>query len=134
MTNEKLITLAASVLHPVMVGDRLFGDVGCALVSESGKVYQGVCMDTAGTGICAEPAAISAMVTAQEYRINTIVAVWKDKEGRVHVIHPCGKCREFMRQIDIQNMETDVILGADRVVKLKELLPYTNDFSLVEGV
>ena len=44
---------------------RLFGDVGAMLVTEAGKTYSGVCIDTSsGTGFCAEHAAIAAMVTA----------------------------------------------------------------------
>ncbi|MBU1992206.1 MAG: hypothetical protein ABH856_01815 [Patescibacteria group bacterium] len=53
------------------------------------------------------------------------------EKGNVYVLHPCGRCREFMRQIDKHNMETEVILGKDRSVKLKELLPYDGDFSKV---
>ena len=50
-TDEELINNAASVINPKMVGDRLFGDVGCALLSRSGNLYLGVCIDTAsGTG------------------------------------------------------------------------------------
>src|SRR5215210_6592277 len=61
-TNEELPDHAASVLSPKLVGDRLFGDVGCALITTDGNRYLGVCIDTAsGTGFCAEH---SAMVTA----------------------------------------------------------------------
>lgn len=73
---------------------------------------------------CAEHSAIATMVTAQEYTIKTIVAVWKDATGTLDVLPPCGRCREFMRQIDEANLETDVGLGRDHVVTLRELLPY----------
>ncbi|MDD5464414.1 MAG: cytidine deaminase [Candidatus Moranbacteria bacterium] len=125
MTNEKLIKLAASVVHSKKMGDNTSGDVGCALLTDKGNVYLGVCIDTmSGMGFCAEHAAIAAMVTAREYRVKKIVAVWKDKKRKVFVLHPCGRCREFMRQVDKGNMETEVILDKDRVVKLKDLLPY----------
>ena len=124
ITNEELINDAIDVLNPKMVGDRLFGDVGCALVTEDGNLYRGVCIDTAsGTGFCAEHSAIAAMVTASEYRIRKIVAVWKDDNGTVYVLPPCGRCREFMRQIDEGNLDTAVILGKDEESKLKDLLP-----------
>ncbi|PIZ70953.1 cytidine deaminase [Candidatus Peregrinibacteria bacterium CG_4_10_14_0_2_um_filter_43_11] len=130
MTHEKLINLAASVVKSVKMGDNTSGDVGCALLSDKDNVYTGVCIDTmSGMGFCAEHAAIAAMVTAQEYKIKTIVAVWKNEKGEAHVLHPCGRCREFMRQVNKENMETDVILGKNRVVKLKTLLPYEDDFS-----
>ena len=38
-TNEALIDHAASVLNPKMVGNRLFGDVGCALITRDGNLY-----------------------------------------------------------------------------------------------
>ena len=123
-TNEELINNAASVINPRMVGDRLFGDVGCALITRSGNLYLGVCIDTAsGTGFCAEHSAIAAMVTAGEYRIEQIVAVWKDDNSAAYVLSPCGRCREFLRQVDEGNLDTDVILGRGKVSKLKELLP-----------
>ena len=127
MTNDDLIRRAASVLNPHTTADgRLFGDVGAALLSVGGSVYTGVCIDTgSGTGFCAEHSAVAAMVTAGEYVIARIVAVWRDeRDGRLAVLPPCGRCREFMRQIDAANLETDVILGNDKSAKLKELLPY----------
>jgi cytidine deaminase len=124
-TTEELIRRAALVVNPRRVGDRLFGDVGCALSTTAGNVYLGVCIDTgSGTGFCAEHSAIAAMVTAREYTIAQIVAVWKDEHGAVYVMPPCGRCREFIRQVSEENLEADVILGADNVVKLKALLPY----------
>lgn len=59
-----------AVLHPHHVGDRVFGDVASALITDTGSVYVGACIDTAcGTGFCAEHASIAAMVTAREYKI-----------------------------------------------------------------
>ena len=53
-----------------------------------------MCIDTgSGTGFCAEHAAVAAMVTAGEYLIDTIVAVWRDEEGRLFVLPPCGRYR-----------------------------------------
>lgn len=120
-----LIESARNVLHPHYSGDRLFGNVASTLVTVDGNTYSGVCIDLgSGIGFCAEHAAIGAMVTAQEYKIAAIVAVWKDEDGRLYVLPPCGRCREFIRQIDADNLETDVILGRTNVVKLRELLPY----------
>jgi cytidine deaminase len=128
--DEELISSAASVINPKMVGanmvgDRLFGDVGCALITRVGNLYLGVCIDTASsTGFCAEHSAIAARVTAGEYNVKKIVAVWKDDNGAAHVLSPCGRCREFLRQIDEDNLDTDVILGRGKVSKLKDLLPH----------
>ena len=64
-------------------------------------------------------------------RKKIVVAVWKDKKKNIYILHPCGRCREFMRQIDKSNMETEIIVSKDRVVKLKEILPYQEDFNKV---
>ena len=125
MTNEELIRRATSVLRRHTSGDRLFGDVAAAIISESGNVYVGVCVDTPSWGLCAERSAIAAMVTDGEYRVSKVVAVWRDdSDGKLYVLPPCGICRQFMRDVDEQNLEADVVLGNDKHVKLKELLPY----------
>ena len=122
--NDELIASAAAVLNPRQVGDRLFGDVGCTLVTVDGHRYSGVCIDTgSGTGFCAEHAAIAAMVTAGEYQIATIVAVWRDADGTLHVLPPCGRCREFIRQVHPANLGTEVVTGRDSSLSLRELLP-----------
>ena len=122
-TNEELIERARSVVNPRRIGDCLVGDVGSASVTDKGNVYVGVCIDTgSGMGFCAEHSAIAAMVTAGEYRIRKIVAVWIDGE-KTYVLSPCGRCREFIRQIDESNLETEVVLATDRAMKLAELLP-----------
>jgi cytidine deaminase len=125
ITNDRLIGQAASVLSPKKVGDYLIGDVGCALVTDTNHIYRGVCIDVgSGMGFCAEHSAIAAMITAGEYRIQKIVAVWKNEDGVLHILSPCGRCREFIRQIHPNNIETDVILDRDKMLKLAELLPY----------
>src|SRR5438128_11732468 len=114
---DTLIKRAAAVVNPRRIGDRLVGDVGCALVTDQGNIYVGVCLDTAsGTGFCAEASAIAAMVTAGEFRISQIVAVWQDEKGRIYVLSPCGRCREFIRQLHGKTMQTTVVLGRDYVV------------------
>lgn len=122
--NEKLIADAVSVLNPHPVGRRLIGHVGCAMVTAKGDHFSGVCIDTGpGTGFCAEAAAIAAMVTAGQYEIAKIVAVWRDEDGAVYVLPPCGRCREFIRQIDAANLKTEIVIGADATVALQDLLP-----------
>ena len=128
ITNEELIEKARSVINPQKVGDYLVGDVGCALITEKNNIYLGVCIDSgSGIGFCAEHSAIAAMVTAGEFRIKKIVAVWQDAND-IYVLSPCGRCREFIRQIHKDNLETQVILDNDKVLKLAELLPYHDWF------
>jgi len=123
-SNRDLVLAASETLNPHIVGDRLFGDVGSVLTTPSGSLYRGVCIDTgSGTGFCAEHSAVAAMVTAGEYRIERIVAVWRDDSARLYVLPPCGRCREFIRQVDPANLDTEVILDLDRSASLRELLP-----------
>ncbi|HET8680918.1 MAG TPA: cytidine deaminase [Micromonosporaceae bacterium] len=125
-SNDDLINSAQVVLNPRVVAGRLFGDVGSTLVTAGGNRYSGVCIDTGGgTGFCAEHSAIAAMVTAGEYRIAKIVAVWRSEDGVLYVIPPCGRCREFIRAVDPGNLDTEVVLGRDRSAPLRQLLPLT---------
>ena len=126
MDNEELIQQAGSVIRTRKNGDHTIGDVGAALVTDKGNVYLGVCIDTnSSMGFCAEHNAIGAMVTAGESRINKIVAIWKNEKDEAQVLSPCGRCREFIFQIDNNNRDTEVIL-ADKTIPLRELLPYRN--------
>ncbi len=126
LTNLEMIEKAKTVLHHrKLYNDNTAGGVACALLSSAGNLYLGVCIDIgSGIGFCAEHSAIAAMITAGESRIARIVAVWGDGV----VLPPCGRCREFMYQIDSKNLDyTDVILGENQTVKLKELLPHPYD-------
>lgn len=133
MTTADLIKRASSVVRPQWIGDRLLGDVGCALLTDQGHIYLGVCLDTgSGTGFCAETSAIAAMVTAGELRIMQIVAVWKDDNGGTYIVSPCGRCRELIRQLHEDNLHTAVVLGKDHVVTLSALLPHPHQYIAVE--
>ena len=59
MTFEELYKEAVVVLNPRKLSDYAeAGGVGAALLSASGKVYVGVCIDTSSSmGFCAEHAA-----------------------------------------------------------------------------
>jgi cytidine deaminase len=70
-------------------------------------------------GFCAEHAAIAAMITAGESRIVKLAAVSAD----AGVVPPCGRCREFMYQINHETLACEIMLK-DRIVTLDVLLPY----------
>lgn len=126
ISHDALIASAEGVLNPHVVDGRLLGDVASALATGTGAVFLGVCIDTgSGTGFCAEHAAIAAMVTACEYKITKIVAVWRDDEGVLRVVPPCGRCREFIRQIDPANLDTEVVLSWSTSARLRDLLPHS---------
>lgn len=129
MTDAQLIARAASVIEVRKHDGVLIGDVGAAVLTDRGDLFVGVCADTGSNAICAEQAAIMAMLTAGQSRIARMVATWKDKVGAVHVIAPCGNCRQFAREVDPGNLDTQVILDADHAVSLRELLPYHDSWN-----
>jgi cytidine deaminase len=124
MTNQALIERAASIVKPRKTKQGTFGDVGCALVADNDAIYVGICADVGPNGFCAEQNAIGSMITDGFFRIKRLVAVWKDEQGGVFVIPPCGNCRQFMRDIDERNLLTEVVLNRDKAVPLSDLLPY----------
>ena len=122
MEFDELYQQAKSVLNPRRLSDEAeAGGVGAALLAESGKVYTGVCIDTSSSmGFCAEHAAAAAMVTAGESRVVKMIAVlWDGK-----ILPPCGRCREFISQLHPNNPEAEVIVSEEKIVLLRELLPY----------
>ena len=121
MTFDELIVYAKKVYNPRQIASNAWaGSVAAALLSEKGNIYTGVCIDTcSGMGFCAEHAAIAAMITAGESRIIKIVAI-----GKTGVYPPCGRCREFICQINDDNKNTEVMVSANKIVKVKNLLPH----------
>jgi len=96
------------------------GAVGAALLTADNNIYTGICIELAcGIGFCAEHAAISEMLKNRETVIKQIVALNSHK-----VLPPCGRCREMMVQLNKENLNTEVVLSAEKKVKLKELIPY----------
>lgn len=97
------------------------GFVGAALLSDTGKIYTGVNIDApCSVGFCAEHAAIAAMVTAGESKVIRMVAV--SCEGEVWP--PCGRCREFLCQINDENEKCEVLLPDKSITTIAQLLPH----------
>ncbi len=122
MTFDQLYEKAKEVLNPRKLSEYAeAGGVGAAILTESGQVYTGVCIDTAcSMGFCAEHAAAAAMITAGESRVLKMIAVgWDGK-----IMPPCGRCREFVSQLHQENLKAEVMVAQDVVVTIRELLPH----------
>lgn len=100
------------------------GEVAAAVLSKSGKIYTGVCIDTASTlGVCAERNAIFNMITNGEHEIDKVLCIMPD--GSIGGA-PCGACRELMVQLmagHYQDVEIMMDLEAGHIVTLGELTP-----------
>lgn len=99
------------------------GGVAAAILSASGRIYTGVCIDTCSTlGICAERNAIFNMITCGEQEIKRVLAIMPDGKAGP----PCGACRELMVQLMPEGYRDIQVLmdyENERVVTLGELTP-----------
>lgn len=99
------------------------GGVAAAILSSSGRIYTGVCIDTCSAlGICAERNAIFNMITNGEHEIKKVLAIMPS--GKLGA--PCGACRELMVQLmpeKYQEIEILMELESEEVVTLGELTP-----------
>ncbi len=120
---EKLYNAARKVQNARTISPFIeAGGVAAALLTKSGNIYVGVCIDTASTlGMCAERNAIANMITNGESKIDKVVAIIPN--GKVG--SPCGACREYMMQLDKDSGEIEILVDYEsrKTVRLKELLP-----------
>lgn len=119
---EELIKKAEAVLKPRRLSSTAeASSVAAAILTKEGHIYTGVCINTAcSMGFCAEHSAAAAMITAGESEIVKMVAINK----RGNILPPCGRCREFISQLNDANIEAEVLINRQRAVKLIDLLPY----------
>ena len=99
------------------------GGVAAAVLSLSGNIYTGVCIDTCSAlGICAERNAIFNMITNGEQEIKKVLAIMPN--GKLGA--PCGACRELMVQLmpDTYN-QIEILLDyeKEKVIALGKITP-----------
>ena len=121
---KELYAEAKKALRPRKISEMMeSGGVAAAIEAGSGKIYTGVCVDTACTlGVCAERNAIFHMITCGESVLRRVTAInWDGK-----AMPPCGACRELMTQMmpeHYRSIEIMLDYDAPRVVTLGELTP-----------
>ena len=121
---DRLYAAAAAVRKERRISDYVTcGEVSAAILSASGRIYTGVCIDTCSTlGICAERNAIFHMITNGEAEIQKVIAILPDGSSGA----PCGACRELMVQLMPEKYKDVQIMmdyEAENVVTLGELTP-----------
>lgn len=121
---KELFEAAKAVQKERRISDYVTGgEVAAAILSRSGKIYTGVCIDTCSTlGICAERNAIFNMITNGEQEIDKVLAILPDGSTGA----PCGACRELMVQLMPKNYKDIEIMldySTGKTVKLGDLTP-----------
>lgn len=121
---KEMLEAAKSVQRYRKISDYIdAGGVAAAVLSSSGKIYTGVCIDTCSTlGICAERNAIFNMITNGEDRISKVLCIMGDRKSGA----PCGACRELMVQLmpkGYKDIEIMMNYENNRVMTLGELTP-----------
>ena len=121
---KEMYLAAKSVQNRRKISDYVeAGGVAAAVLSASGKIYTGVCVDTACTlGICAERNAIFHMITNGEQEIKKVLAITSNGKA----VPPCGACRELMAQLMPDTYgEIEILLNFETgtVVKMGALTP-----------
>ena len=121
---DRLYAAAAAVRKERKLSDYVTcGEVSAAILSGSGRIYTGVCIDTCSTlGICAERNAIFNMITNGEQEITKVIAILSDGSSGA----PCGACRELMVQLMpeiYQSIKIMMDYKQERIMTLGELTP-----------
>ena len=122
---KELYEAAKAVQRERIISDYVScGEVAAAILSRSGRIYTGVCIDTCSTlGICAERNAIFNMITNGEQDIDKVLAILPDGSTGA----PCGACRELMVQLmpdTYQDVEIMLDYEKEKIVTLGELTPH----------
>ena len=123
MTDDQLVTAAIEARQRAYAPYSNF-NVGAAVLDEEGRIHRGQNIENAAypNGICAETAAIAAMIDAGGKKIVAIAVSGGD--GTL-LCTPCGGCRQRIREFAAK--DAPVLIADDKTLKarftLAELLP-----------
>ncbi len=120
---QKLYEAAKNVQNARTISQTIeVGSVAAAILTKSGNIYTGICIDTACSfGMCAERNAMANMLTNGESEISKVLAIMPD--GKIGL--PCGACREFMMQLSPNSGNIEILTNYEnrKTIFLKDLLP-----------
>ena len=112
--------------------------VGAALCTKEGKIYQGCNIENASftPTICAERTALFKAVSQGVHEF-TDIAIVGSKEGEVNeqITSPCGVCRQALFEFGGKDLNVIMAKSEDDFIEadLNTLLPYGFGPSNVEG-
>ncbi len=98
--------------------------VGCALLTKSGKIFSGCNIENDGLmSICAERVAFTKAISEGEKEFECIL-VLGGKE-KLQYTSPCGYCRQFMSEFCDKDFEIYMCYDNGKITKktLADLLP-----------
>jgi cytidine deaminase len=101
--------------------------VGACIRTENDRFFSATNVENASYGlcVCAETAAIAAMISAGEHKIQDIVITSKHQDHPVALCAPCGACRQ--RLYEFASSATRVHLadntGIKKTYTISELIP-----------
>ena len=101
--------------------------VGAAVLDEQGRIHAGCNVENAAypEGLCAEAAALSAMVLAGGQRARAVLVVGNGGQNHSAWTTPCGGCRQKLREFGAPDLPilcaNDTDLGPSYT--LAQLLP-----------
>ena len=99
--------------------------VGACLVTESGKIYQGINIENASFGLtnCAERTAFFKAVSEGEKTFTHLVVAGHTPDP----ISPCGACRQVMAEFFSNDVKVTLVAKEKStvVMTVRELLPYS---------
>ncbi len=105
--------------------------VGCALKSNSGKIYSGCNIQNHGIqAICAERVAFTKAISEGEKSFEYIVVCGGPTLDKLENCLPCGYCRQFISEFVDKNFKIYALSENDNITEysMEDLLP--NSFKL----
>ena len=124
-SQQQALLAAARQAHRMAYAPYSNYPVGAAVLDEQGRIHAGCNVENAAypEGLCAEAAALSAMVLAGGRQARAVLVVGSGGEGRW--ITPCGGCRQKLREFGAPDLiiqsANELELGPRHT--LSELLP-----------
>lgn len=126
---EKLYLRADELYNPHEVSPFVYANhVVCALESENGEIYTGVCIEACSgvMNLCAERvAALNMYVNSGQSVVKRIIAFREVAPDGGESGMPCGACREFFMQLSEKNRDMEIMVNYNtrETITLGELMP-----------
>ena len=126
---EQLYERAKVLYHPGELTPFVYANhVVCALESENGEIFTGVCIESCSgvMNLCAErTAALNMYLNSGQTVIKRLIAFWDRPPYGGGSGMPCGACREFLLQLSPKNRDMEIMVdyNSRQTITLGELMP-----------